>query len=78
MSTCRKSEGDQVGEEVTGKVPFALVKGCCNLPPDLLSQLGAHHGGNALRCLLIHLQPEQETQSLEMALFWLVFRSYKN
>ena len=56
MITCRESEGDQVSEEVTGKVSFALMQRGGDLPADLLRQLGTHHGRDALSCLLAHLK----------------------
>lgn len=59
-STCGQREGDQVCQEVTGKVSFALVQRCGDLSADLLRQLGTHHGGNALGRLLAHLKHKHE------------------
>lgn len=59
-STCGQREGDQVRQEVTGKVSFALVQRCGDLSADLLRQLGTHHGGNALGRLLAHLKHKHE------------------
>jgi len=53
--TCGQGEGHQVGEEVAGEVPLALVQRGGDLPADLLRQLGAQHGGDALGRLLDHL-----------------------
>lgn len=55
MLTCGQGEGDQVGEEVAGEVPLALVEGGGHLAADLLRQLGTHHRRDALCGLLGHL-----------------------
>lgn len=61
-STCRQGESDQVSEEVTGEIALALVQRRCDLPADLLRQLGTHHGGNTLCSLLANLQAQQFMQ----------------
>lgn len=54
--TCGQREGEQVRQEVAGKVSFALVQRGGDLPADLLRHLGTHHGGDALGRLLAHLR----------------------
>jgi len=56
VPTCGQGEGHQVGEEVAGEVSLALVKRGGHLAPDLLRELGTHHGRDALGCLLGHLE----------------------
>lgn len=70
--TCGQREGQQVRQEVAGKVSFALVQRGGDLPADLLRHLGTHHGGDALGRLLAHLRDttpgaSTEAGSLEVA-----------
>lgn len=53
--TCWQREGHQVSEEVACEVSFALVEGSRHLTPNLLRQLGTHHGRDALGRLLGNL-----------------------
>lgn len=63
--TCGQREGEQVRQEVAGKVSFALVQRGGDLPADLLRHLGTHHGGDALGRLLAHLR-ERTPERVDM------------
>lgn len=66
--TCWQREGEQVRQEVAGKVSFALVQRGGDLPADLLRHLGTYHGGDALGRLLAHLRERRPGQgSLQVA-----------
>lgn len=69
--TCGQREGEQVRQEVAGKVSFALVQRGGDLPADLLRHLGTHHGGDALGRLLAHLGERTPGQGVTGGRRWL-------